>query len=288
MKLASFERPDGTPGWGVVKEDGIVDLADLAPSLRLALADGVPLAAAADRPADYAIDDVRFLPAIPDPEKILCLGLNYATHIREAGRELPARPVLFVRFANSQIGHNNAMIRPNASDNFDFEGELAIVIGKRCRHVRREDAASVVAGYSCYNDGSIRDWQRHSIQFTAGKNFPATGGFGPWVVTADEIDDITAATLVTRLNGEEMQRATLGDLVFDIPAIIEYCSTFTELAPGDVILTGTTGGVGFARTPPIWMKPGDVVEVEIEGIGILRNTIEQEGEQQGTQGETDG
>jgi 2-keto-4-pentenoate hydratase/2-oxohepta-3-ene-1,7-dioic acid hydratase in catechol pathway len=180
------------------------------------------------------------------------------------------------------------MIRPNASDNFDFEGELAIVIGKRCRHVRREDAASVVAGYSCYNDGSIRDWQRHSIQFTAGKNFPATGGFGPWVVTADEIDDITAATLVTRLNGEEMQRATLGDLVFDIPAIIEYCSTFTELAPGDVILTGTTGGVGFARTPPIWMKPGDVVEVEIEGIGILRNTIEQEGEQQGTQGETDG
>jgi 2-keto-4-pentenoate hydratase/2-oxohepta-3-ene-1,7-dioic acid hydratase in catechol pathway len=276
MKLASFERPDGSASWGVVKDGGIVDLGAEAPSLRAALSNGVAFADAAGRRADHAVDAVSLLPPIPDPDKILCLGLNYASHIRETGREPPTKPVIFVRFANSQVGHGHAMIRPNASDNFDFEGEMALVVGKRCRHVKRKDAAAVVAGYSCYNDGSIRDWQRHSIQFTPGKNFPATGGFGPWLVTPDETGDIASATLITRLNGEEVQRATISDLVFDVPAIIEYCSTFTELVPGDVIVTGTTGGVGAARNPPLWMKPGDVVEVEIDRIGILRNTIEQE------------
>ena len=168
------------------------------------------------------------------------------------------------------------MIRPNVSEQLDFEGELAVVIGRRGRHIRREDAFDHVLGYSCYNDGSVRDWQRHTHQFAPGKNFVSTGGFGPWIVTADEIGDVGKQTLVTRLNGVEVQRTTIDDLLFDIPDIIAYCSTFTELAPGDVIATGTTGGVGAARNPPLWMKPGDVVEVEISGVGILRNVVEQE------------
>jgi 2-keto-4-pentenoate hydratase/2-oxohepta-3-ene-1,7-dioic acid hydratase in catechol pathway len=168
------------------------------------------------------------------------------------------------------------MIRPNVSEQLDFEGELAVVIGKRGRHIKRENALGHVIGYSCYNDGSVRDWQRHTHQFAPGKNFVATGGFGPWIVTADEAGDVTKATLVTRLNGREVQRTTIDDLLFDVPSIIEYCSTFTELSPGDVIATGTTGGVGAARNPPLWMKPGDVVEVKISCVGVLRNVIEQE------------
>lgn len=168
------------------------------------------------------------------------------------------------------------MLKPKESEMLDFEGELAIVIGRHCRRVSRESALSVVAGYSIYNDGSVRDWQRHSGQFGPGKNFPATGGFGPWIVTPDEIDDVTRCTLVIRLNGIEVQRASIDDLIFDIPALVEYCSTFTPLAPGDVIVTGTPGGVGAARKPPLWMKPGDVAEVEVSGIGILRNIIEED------------
>jgi 2-keto-4-pentenoate hydratase/2-oxohepta-3-ene-1,7-dioic acid hydratase in catechol pathway len=213
---------------------------------------------------------------VPDPEKIICIGLNYRSHILESGRDAPTKPVVFTRFANSQMGHEQPMIRPSVSEQLDFEGELAVVIGKRGRHLKRDAALEHVLGYSCYNDGSVRDWQRHTHQFAPGKNFASTGGFGPWIVTADEMGDVTKATLVTRLNGQEVQRTTIDDLLFDIPAIIEYCSTFTELAPGDVIATGTTGGVGAARKPPLWMKPGDVVEVEISGVGVLRNPVEQE------------
>jgi 2-keto-4-pentenoate hydratase/2-oxohepta-3-ene-1,7-dioic acid hydratase in catechol pathway len=276
MKLISFRRPDGSASWGIAKDAGIVDLGDRAPSLRHALWATESLAEAAGGRVRYQLDDVTLLPPIPDPDKILCIGLNYLSHILEGGREPPKKPIIFTRFANTQVAHGQPMVRPHISETFDFEGEMAVIIGKSCRHVPKDRAHEVIAGYSCYNDGSIREWQRHSTQFTPGKNFFATGGFGPWIVTAEEVGDISKQTLRTRLNGEEMQHATIDDLCFDVPTLIEYCSTFTRLEPGDVIVTGTTGGVGAYRTPPVWMKPGDVVEVEISGIGTLRNPIVQE------------
>ena len=177
--------------------------------------------------------------------------------------------MIFTRFANSQVGSGQPMIRPLESERFDYEGEMAVIIGKAGRRIAREAALAHVAGYACYNDGSIRDWQRHTSQFAPGKNFVGTGAFGPWMVTTDEIPDISKQTIATRLNGVEVQAAPISDLVFDVPALIAYCSTFTELVPGDVIVTGTTGGVGAYRTPPLWMKEGDVVEVEVSGIGVL-------------------
>jgi 2-keto-4-pentenoate hydratase/2-oxohepta-3-ene-1,7-dioic acid hydratase in catechol pathway len=273
MKLVSFRSPKGEASWGIAKDHGVVDLGNVAPGLRHALWAMPSLADEAARPVDFAYGDISFLPPIPDPDKILCVGLNYLSHILEGGRELPKHPTIFTRFSNTQVGHEQPMVRPNASETFDYEGEMAVIIGRRCRHVKREDAQSVIAGYACYNDGSIREYQRHATQFTPGKNFPATGGFGPWIVTPEEIGDIAKQTLLTRLNGEELQRATIDDLQFDVPALIAYCSTFTFLEPGDVIITGTTGGVGAYRKPPLWMKPGDTVEVEISGIGILRNPV---------------
>jgi 2-keto-4-pentenoate hydratase/2-oxohepta-3-ene-1,7-dioic acid hydratase in catechol pathway len=259
-----------------VADTGIIDCTRESPSLRTAIASGIDMSKLAARNPDFKLADVAFAPTIPDPDKIICVGLNYKSHIAEVGREPPAYPMIFTRFANSQVGHDQPMLRPRVSDNFDFEGELAVIIGKRGRSISRSQALDHVAGYSCYNDGSVRDWQRHTSQFTPGKNFAQTGGFGPWMVTADEMGEIGRQRLETRLNGEVMQKTTLDDLLFDVPAIIEYCSTFTELVPGDVLVTGTTGGVGVARKPQLWMKPGDVVEVEIDGIGTLRNTIAQD------------
>ncbi len=276
MKLLSFRRPDGTASWGIAKDTGVIDLGDRAPALRHALWATASLREAAGRPVDFALADISYLPPIPDGGKILCVGLNYMSHIKEGGREPPARPIIFTRFANSQVGHGEAMIRPKISETFDYEGELAVIIGTRCRHVGKANAAGVIAGYSCYNDGSIREWQRHSSQFTPGKNFYKSGAFGPWIVTPDEAGDITKASLMTRLNGVERQHATVDDLCFDIPTLIEYCSAFTELEAGDVIVTGTTGGVGAYHKPPLWMKPGDTIEVEITGVGVLRNPIAQE------------
>ncbi|MDR3539260.1 MAG: fumarylacetoacetate hydrolase family protein [Acetobacteraceae bacterium] len=276
MKLLSFRRPDGTPSWGIAKADGVVDLGCRAPALKHALWAMTSLAEEAARHADFALDDVTLLPPIPDPDKILCVGLNYTSHIKEGGREPPPRPIIFTRYPNSQVGHGAALVRPNASETFDYEGELAVIIGRRCRHVKKDAVANVIAGYACYNDGSIREWQRHSTQFTPGKNFYQSGAFGPWIVTPEEAGEITEAHLMTRLNGVEQQHATIDDLCFDIPTLIEYCSTFTQLEAGDVIVTGTTGGVGAYQKPPLWMKPGDTVEVEITGIGVLRNTVVQE------------
>jgi 2-keto-4-pentenoate hydratase/2-oxohepta-3-ene-1,7-dioic acid hydratase in catechol pathway len=273
MKLMSFRRPDGTPSWGIAKEEGVIDLGHLAPSLKHALWATASLAEQAARKPDHRLADIRFLPPIPDSDKILCVGLNYMTHIKEGGREPPKKPVIFTRTPSSQVGHNEPIIRPNASETFDYEGELAVVIGARCRHVPRAKAAEVIAGFSCYNEGSVREFQRHSAQFIPGKNFWRSGAFGPWIVTPEEMGDVTRQTLMTRLNGREVQHATIDDLQFDIPSLIEYCSTFTELLPGDVIVTGTTGGVGAYHTPPLWMKPGDTVEVEISGIGVLRNPV---------------
>lgn len=271
----SFSSPDGGSSWGVVEGADVVDCGELAPDLRAAF--GAGKAIAPPRGARrYGLGEVTFLPPIANPDKIICIGLNYLTHIREGGRDVPQKPTIFTRWANTQVGHLQPLVRPAVSETLDFEGEMAVVIGRRCRDVKRADADSVVAGYSCYNDGSVREWQRHTSQFTPGKNFPGTGGFGPWIVTPDEMGDVRKATLSTRVNGQEMQRATLDDLVFDVPALIEYCSAFTILEPGDVIITGTTGGVGAYRTPPLWLKPGDVVEVEVSGVGVLRNPVIQQ------------
>ena len=276
MKLVSFSV-DGRASYGVVKDGGVIDagrrLGALAADLKSALAAGLNLRTLANEAPDYRLDAVELLPVIPNPDKILCIGINYLTHMKETGRPLPEYPMIFTRFTNSQVGHGQPMVRPLESERFDYEGELALVIGKAGRRIAPEDALSHIAGYACYNDGSIRDWQRHSVQYTPGKNFEASGAFGPWLVTADEIPDPAALQLTTRLNGQVMQEAPTSDLIFDIPALIAYISKFTTLVPGDVISTGTTGGVGAFREPPVWMKGGDVVEIEISGIGTLRNLI---------------
>jgi 2-keto-4-pentenoate hydratase/2-oxohepta-3-ene-1,7-dioic acid hydratase in catechol pathway len=283
MKLVSYEL-QGKPSFGVVEGDNIIDIGLSHPelgSLKQAIAAGkleAVKAIASSSPAASRIPlgEVRLLPVIPDPAKILCIGINYLSHVKETGREIPKYPMIFTRFADSQTAHGAPIIRPTASHKLDFEGELAVVISRTARHVKAADAMDYVAGYSCYNDGSVRDWQKHTIQFIPGKNFPATGGFGPWLVTPDEVGDPSTLDLVTRLNGEIVQQANTSDLIFPVQVLIEYCSTFTELQPGDVIITGTTGGVGAFREPPLWMKPGDVVEVEISKIGTLKNPIRDE------------
>ena len=278
MRLTSF-AVNGKQSYGVVTDDGIIDAGSMvenAPTLRTAIATGAldRIAETADgRSPDHGLDEIEFLPVIPDPDKIICIGLNYRTHVLEGGRDIPKFPMIFTRYPNSQVGHQQPMIKPRVSDKFDYEGELAVIIGRTCRHVAEEDALSVIAGYSCYNDGSIRDYQRHTSQFYPGKNFYHSGAFGPWMITSDEIPDPTTMTLLTRLNGEEMQRATTDDLLFNINQLIAYLTTVTELYPGDVISTGTTGGVGIYRDPPALMKEGDTIEVELDAIGILSNPV---------------
>lgn len=278
MRITSYSI-DGIKSFGVVTDDGVIDAKPLAggpQSLKDAIAAGsmnMIAEAAVKRSADHSIDDVEFLPVIPDPDKIIAVGLNYRSHVLEGGRDIPEWPMIFTRFANSQVGHGQPMIKPNVSEMFDFEGEMAVIIGRSCRHVSEADALSVVAGYACYNDGSIRDYQRHTSQFVPGKSFYKSGAFGPWMVTADEIPDPGALTLMTRLNGKEMQHATTDDLLFSIPQLIHYLTTVTELVPGDVIVSGTTGGVGCYRDPPVFMKDGDIIEIELDKIGVLRNPV---------------
>ena len=278
MRLLSF-RVRGQERWGVALADGVIDATALYPSLRAALqADGLAEVArrfAAGKP-DHPYESIEFLPVIPDPGKILCVGLNYVEHVHETGREVNEKPTFFLRVAESQVGHDQPMLLPAESTQLDYEGEIAIVIGRAGRRIDPAKAWDYVAGYSCYNDGSVRDYQRHTTQWTAGKNFFRTAGFGPWMVTTDEVPAGALLTLRTRLNGELMQQARTDMLIHDIPSQIAFASTFTPLAPGDVIVTGTPGGVGSRRNPPIWMKPGDVVEVEVERIGVLRNRIQAE------------
>lgn len=213
----------------------------------------------------------------PDPQaKILCVGVNYRPHIEEMGRDVPSHPVVFTRYPDSLVAHDEPVTRPRVSEQFDFEGELAIVIGREGRAIKRGDALDYVGGYCCFLDGSVRDWQRHTSQFTAGKNFERSGAIGPRVVPASEIPDPTVLELTTRVNGAIMQQGRIADLLFDIPFLVEYVSTFTRLRPGDVIATGTPGGVGAARTPPVWLEDGDIVEVTIGGIGTLRNPVRDE------------
>jgi 2-keto-4-pentenoate hydratase/2-oxohepta-3-ene-1,7-dioic acid hydratase in catechol pathway len=272
MKLASFIHA-GAQSYGIVTGDGVVDAGRRLGHQSLRAAIGDPrLTSLAQAPADLALADVTLLPPIPYPEKMVCVGLNYRRHAEEAGLKVPANPSLFLRVPSSVVGHEAAMVRPRASRQYDFEGELAVVIGKPGRHIARADALGHVLGYSCLNDGSIRDVQfGHSV--IAGKNFAAAGAFGPWIVTADEIPDPGALALVTRLNGREMQRSSTDDMIFDVASLIAYVSGFTPLVPGDVISTGTPEGVGFARKPPVFLAPGDTIEVEIARIGSLRNRI---------------
>jgi 2-keto-4-pentenoate hydratase/2-oxohepta-3-ene-1,7-dioic acid hydratase in catechol pathway len=217
--------------------------------------------------------EARLLPVIPNPGKILCVGLNYKSHVAETKRADSEHPSIFTRFVDSLSAHNAPLPRPATTTRFDFEGELAIIIGKGGRNIKQADAFDHIAGYACFNDGTARDWQRHTHQWIPGKNFPLTGPLGPFMATTQEIPDVNRLTLETRLNGEVMQHASLADLIFTLPVIIEYVSGFTPLSAGDVIATGTPGGVGDRREPPVYMKAGDVIEIEITGLGTLRNRV---------------
>ena len=284
MKLITYVRM-GQVAIGVIKDDGIIELSKrLVPNLNTIkellehnLLYKVKEIYDKNGP-DFSLAEISYLPVIPNPEKIFCVGLNYQEHKKETGRPDVENPTIFTRFSNTQTGHLQPLLKPKFSERFDYEGELAITIGKGGRNISEKNALEHVAGYSCYNDGSVRDWQRHTSQFTPGKNFPATGPFGPFLVTKDDIGDYTKLPIETRLNGKVMQKAKLSDLIFPIPKLINYISTFTPLAVGDVIVTGTPGGVGDRRDPPVYMKPGDVVEVDIGKVGILMNFISEDWE----------
>ena len=223
--------------------------------------------------ADVALDGLHFAPTITDPKKILCVGLNYQAHQEETGRGGEGVPTVFVRFAAAQMGHGEPMVRPRESASLDFEGEIAMIIGRGGRRIARKDAMEHVVGFGIYNDGSVREYQRQTSQFTPGKNFANTGGFGPWMMTKEAIGELSQMEITTRLNGEVMQNATADLLVHGFDELIAFCSTFIELEPGDVIVTGTPAGVGAARKPPVFMDQGDVIEVDVKPIGTLRNPV---------------
>ncbi|MEM7079374.1 MAG: fumarylacetoacetate hydrolase family protein [Pseudomonadota bacterium] len=278
MRWLSFER-DGAITFGYVTSDGlgVVDAGanSAHATLREVIAAGEleVLAQACGDEADLALEGLTFAPTITDPKKILCVGLNYKAHQEETGRGGEGVPTIFARFAAAQVAHKQPMIRPRESNTLDFEGEIAMIIGKGGRRIPRAQALDHVVGFGIYNDGSVREYQRKTSQFTPGKNFAATGGFGPWMMTSDEVGDPYAMELTTRLNGEVMQNATADLLVHNFEEIIEFCSTFIELEPGDVIVTGTPGGVGSARKPPIFMDHGDEIEIEVKPIGKLFNPV---------------
>jgi len=281
MRLASF-LIENRQSWGVIEGSEVADtgalLASSYPTLKAVIAAGAyrEVAAATREAQRLSVDAVRWRPVIPDAGKIICVGHNYEMHRQETGRAKADHPSIFIRFADTQLGHGGDILRPRESTMLDYEGELAVVIGTGGRRISRESALSCIAGYACFNDASVRDWQWHTSQFAPGKNFPSTGSIGPWLVTTDEIPDPTKLSVTTRLNGQVVQNQQTADMIFDIPTIIAYVSAFTSLSAGDVIATGTPGGVGAKREPPLWMRPGDVVEVEIPGLGCLRNTIADE------------
>jgi 2-keto-4-pentenoate hydratase/2-oxohepta-3-ene-1,7-dioic acid hydratase in catechol pathway len=279
MKFITF-RAQGATHYGVVSGDGIVDLAPRLgarfPDLKSVIAaDATAEAekAAKGATADFRLDQIDYAPVIPNPGKILCVGLNYEEHRMETGRPKVENPTIFARFADTQIGHLQPIVKPKLSDKVDYECELAVIIGKGGRYISEAKAYDHVFGYSCYNDVSIRDYQNHTSQWTPGKNFPSSGPFGPWLVTRDEMGALEPKRMQTRLNGQTVQNTLFEMMIFPVPRLIEYLSRFTTLMPGDVIVSGTPGGVGMRREPPLWMKAGDTVEIDIEGIGILKNPI---------------
>lgn len=283
MKLCSFNH-DGNSSFGLVKDNGVIDLGPLLKDYNIHSIRGLLQANALDKchklleqnTTDYSLDDIHFEPVIPQPGKILCVGINYHAHKVETGNPDYVHPMFFPRYADSLVGHKRAMLKPPETERLDYEGEMAVIIGKGGRRIKREDALSHVAGYACFNDGSVRNYQRHTTQFMPGKNFVATGGFGPWMVTTDEIPDPSKLELTTRLNSQVVQAVTTDLMINPIPVLIEYISTVFPLQAGDVIVSGTPGGVGDKREPPLYMHDGDVVEVEISQIGTLRNTIQDE------------
>jgi 2-keto-4-pentenoate hydratase/2-oxohepta-3-ene-1,7-dioic acid hydratase in catechol pathway len=282
MKLVSYIYK-GKPSYGVVKDDKIIDLATRLPHADMVafIAAGAQAEAQARRilaeePGEVSYDAVTLLPVVPDPGKIICIGINYEDHRLDAGRDKTPEPMVFARFSESQVAHRASILRsPRASTQLDFEAELLVVMGQQTpRYTRREDALKHVFGYSCFNEACHRDYQRHSSQLTPGKNFEKTGSSGPWIVTADEIADPQALHMQMRLNGKVMQDASTADMIFKVDYLIEYITRWLPLNPGDLIVTGTCGGVGFKRNPPIFMQPGDIAEVEISQIGVLTNAIE--------------
>ena len=276
MRLVKFEL-DGRCGEGVV----VGDLVHVVGNLVAGAADDAPftlpglsadaLAAASSRGERISLSDVALAVPVDPARKLICVGMNYRDHTAEIAVEVATNPVLFTRSLDSLVAAVRSLCHPRISDSYDYEGEIAIVIGEAGRHIPAVQAMRHVLGYSCFLDGSVREYQRHSL--TAGKNFRRSGGMGPWIVTADEVGDHDLA-LQTRLNGAVVQKARASDMIFGIAETIAYCSRFTRLMPGDVIATGTPGGVGSRRTPPLWMKPGDVIEVEVDRVGLLTHEVE--------------
>jgi 2-keto-4-pentenoate hydratase/2-oxohepta-3-ene-1,7-dioic acid hydratase in catechol pathway len=281
MKLITFDAGDGAHV-GLVTDAGVVDLTQHAgvTSLRGLIADGkvADMAAHGNAAADHELDDVTFLPVIPDPEHIWCVGVNYMDHLQEAidaglPRSKSEFPMIFGRYADTMVGHKQNLMKAPIVHKLDYECELAVIIGKGGRYIAKEDALSHIAGYSCFNEGSARDWQYHTAQVVPGKNFAKTGGFGPWMVTADEIPDPQVLDISTVLNGQTMQSANTKDMIFDVATVISYVSNISELQPGDVIASGTPSGVGQSREPQVFMQPGDTCEIHIENVGVLVNEI---------------
>lgn len=285
MRFASFVTSAGSAGFGIVEGGEVLDVSTarvlggsahgLAGALRR-VGDASALVSLARRGADvqrHALDRVRLLPPVTDAERILCIGLNFTDHAAEAKLPIPSQPAFFVRFGSSFAGHGEDIVAPSVSEEFDFEGEVALVVGRPGYRIPAGQALSHVLGVTILTDNSARDWQRHSRQVTAGKNFPRSGAIGPWCVTLDEGIDLRALPIVTRLNGETVQQGSTADLIFDAEKAIAYASSFTPLSAGDIVALGTPAGVGMARNPPLWMKPGDLLEVEVPGIGTLANRV---------------
>ena len=281
MKFVSFLQK-GQAKFGISDDKNITDLTGKikgANTLKELIANnGISDAKeyAKKNPGNINLDQIEYLPVIPNPGKIICVGLNYSEHVKETGRTVEQNPVIFLRVPESQTAHKQPIQRPKVSTHLDYECEMAVIMGDAGKHIKPENALKNIVGYSCYNESTVRDWQQHTRQFGMGKNFEKTGSFGPHMVLAESISDYTKLSIQTRLNGKVMQEAKLSQLIFDIPTLISYVSKAIPWRAGDVLVTGTPGGVGFKRKPPIFMKEGDQVEVEISEIGILSNIIKDE------------
>jgi 2-keto-4-pentenoate hydratase/2-oxohepta-3-ene-1,7-dioic acid hydratase in catechol pathway len=281
MRLASY-LADGKPGFGILSGIGLIDLASRMSMQSIReLLNKTGLGSAsrfAGLAPDRPLDSVTLMPVIPEPAHCYCVGVNYADHLREVqqagvARPKPQQPSLFIRYPETFVAHGGPLLMPTVSSDFDYEAELAVIIGKGGRYIEKAQALDHVAGYSCFNDGSIRDWQFHSSQVTSGKNFVGTGGFGPYLVTPDEVGDVGTLAIGLTINGRVLQSGNTSDMLFSVADIVAYASAFLPLQPGDVIATGTPAGVGFSRKPPIFLKEGDVCEVHIDRVGTLRNTV---------------
>ena len=281
MKFVSFLLK-GSPKFGVSDGKNITDLTNKISGSKtlkeLISNNGITDAKkyAKENPGSININEIEFLPLIPNPGKIICVGLNYSDHVNEIGITLEKNPVIFLRVPQSQTAHKQIIQKPKVSNHLDYEGEMAVIMGNGGKHIEPKNALKHIVGYYCYNESTVRDWQQHTKQFTMGKNFEKTGSFGPYMVLAEEISDYKKLTIQTRLNDKVMQEASLSQLIFDIPTLISYISKAMPWQAGDVLVTGTPGGVGFKRNPPVYMKDGDKIEVEIKNVGILTNTIKDE------------